>query len=423
MLTRRQHEGPAYAPHGAVKELKFSNGLWEHSNFNNRLQPTQIGLGTTQGGTQKLGLTFTYGTTSNSGNVLTQTITPPGITALTQTYTYDPLNRIATAAESNGTTTWSRTYGYDHYGNRAVTGWSGISLPAVTPKLLTDFSTASNRITMANTAYDPAGNLTTTHLTEALAYDAENRQTSYTGGSSSGTYFYDGGGNRVKKVSTESGTTKTQIFVYDAFGKLAAEYSDRAPSSPGTHYRTVDHLGSTRLVTDGNQADKARYDLLPFGEEIFAGVGGRSGVVGYGSMFDHRHKFTGKERDSESGMDYFLARYYSSSMARFLSVDPGQAGAKPGLPQTWNGYTYVLKRATAPRVDGASWDEYATGLEDRLDDLHGRVGRYGRRLNRPRLGLARLFHRPVRAPETKGSIPGFHLAASPQADIRSPLRG
>ena len=292
-----------YTPHGAVKELKFNNNLWEHSNFNNRLQPTQIGLGMTQGGTNKLKLNFTYGTTNNNGNVLTQTITPPGITALTQTYTYDPLNRIATAGESNGATTWSRTYGYDPYGNRAVTGWSGISLPVVTPKLLTDFSTASNRITMANAAYDPAGNLITTHLNEALVYDAENRETSYTGGSSSGTYFYDGDGNRVKKVSTESGTTTTQIFVYDAFGKLAAEYSDRAPSSPGTHYRTVDHLGSTRLVTDENQTDKARYDLLPFGEEIFAGVGGRSGAIGYGSSLDHRQKFTGKERDSESGMD------------------------------------------------------------------------------------------------------------------------
>ena len=295
----------------------------------------------TQGGTNKLKLNFTYGTTNNNSNVLTQTITPPGITALTQTYTYDPLNRIATAGESNGTTTWSRTYGYDPYGNRAVIGWSGISLLAVTPKLLTDFSTASNRITMANTAYDPAGNLITTHLNEALVYDAENRQTSYTGGSSSGTYFYDGNGNRVKKVSTESGTTTTQIFVYDAFGKLAAEYSDRAPQSPGTHYRTIDHLGSTRLVTDENQADKARYDLLPFGEEIFAGVGGRSGAIGYGSSLDHRHKFTGKERDSESGMDYFGARYFSASLGRFTSADAPFADQYASSPQSWNLYGYV----------------------------------------------------------------------------------
>lgn len=34
---------------------------------------------------------------------------------------------------------------------------------------------------------------------------------------------------------------------------------DRAALSPGTHYRTIDHLGSTRLVTDQNQTDKARY--------------------------------------------------------------------------------------------------------------------------------------------------------------------
>ena len=85
------------------------------------------------------------------------------------------------------------------------------------------------------------------------------------------------------KVVFDAGGTEptTTIHVYDAFGKLAAEYSNRAPSSLGTHYRTVDHLGSTRLVTDQNQVAKARYDLLPFGEEILDTVGDRSKPSGY----------------------------------------------------------------------------------------------------------------------------------------------
>lgn len=43
-------------------------------------------------------------------------------------------------------------------------------------------------------------------------------------------------------------------------------------------------------------------------------------------------KFTGKERDGESGLDYFLSRYYASSLGRFNSVDPGNAGALLGDP-------------------------------------------------------------------------------------------
>ncbi|PYP85422.1 MAG: hypothetical protein DMF61_16295 [Blastocatellia bacterium AA13] len=39
-----------------------------------------------------------------------------------------------------------------------------------------------------------------------------------------------------------------------------------------------------------------------------------------------RPKFTQKERDAESGLDYFLARYYSSAQGRFTSVDPVGGG-------------------------------------------------------------------------------------------------
>jgi RHS repeat-associated protein len=52
-------------------------------------------------------------------------------------------------------------------------------------------------------------------------------------------------------------------------------------------------------------------------------------------------QFTGKERDSESGLDEFGARYYSSSMGRFMSSDPGNAGATNDDPQSWNAYAYA----------------------------------------------------------------------------------
>lgn len=51
-------------------------------------------------------------------------------------------------------------------------------------------------------------------------------------------------------------------------------------------------------------------------------------------------QITSKERDAETGLDYFLARYYSGAQGRFLSVDPGNAGASNDDPQSWNGYAY-----------------------------------------------------------------------------------
>jgi RHS repeat-associated protein len=53
-----------------------------------------------------------------------------------------------------------------------------------------------------------------------------------------------------------------------------------------------------------------------------------------------RSRFTGKERDTESGNDYFEARYYASSMGRFMSPDDPKFSEKSD-PQSWNLYSYV----------------------------------------------------------------------------------
>jgi RHS repeat-associated protein len=52
--------------------------------------------------------------------------------------------------------------------------------------------------------------------------------------------------------------------------------------------------------------------------------------------------FTGKERDAETGLDYFGARYYSGAQGRFSSPDPLLNSGKPSNPQSWNRYTYTL---------------------------------------------------------------------------------
>lgn len=89
----------AYASHGAVKQMRLGNTLWETASFNPRLQPTQIALGTSPNDTSKLKLVYDYGTSANNGNVLSQQITA-GATTISQSYSYDALNRLATASES-----------------------------------------------------------------------------------------------------------------------------------------------------------------------------------------------------------------------------------------------------------------------------------------------------------------------------------
>jgi RHS repeat-associated protein len=115
----------------------------------------------------------------------------------------------------------------------------------------------------------------------------------------------------------------------------------------------VDHLGSTRLVTDENGAAKERYDYLPFGGEVPVDRNGRASVPGYGAGSSLRHKFTGKERDTETGLDYFGARYFSGALGRFTSPDPMIITATRLLdPQGLNLYSYTRNRPTIAVDDG-----------------------------------------------------------------------
>ena len=60
-----------------------------------------------------------------------------------------------------------------------------------------------------------------------------------------------------------------------------------------------------------------------------------------------RQQFTLKERDVETGLDYFGARYYGSMQGRFVSPDPLLSSGKLEDPQTWNHYSYTLNNPLA----------------------------------------------------------------------------
>ena len=242
---------------------------------------------------------------------------------------------------------WSQGYQYDVYGNRAVvSGYTPYG--ALTPSNVSQYvetsgnGTTLNRNHWTSATYDGGGNMTGINGTgRAFTYDAENRITSATEqGMGSIAYTYDGDGRRVTKTVAGAITT----YVYDAQGEMVAEYGTVLPDM-GTKYLTADMLGSTRLVTDptGVVAQK-RYDYLPFGEDIQQGIGGRDAsyaVGAYPSVPDtEAMKFTGKERDAETGLDYFGARYMSSAQGSFTSPDPLMASAKASNPQSWNRYSY-----------------------------------------------------------------------------------
>ncbi len=196
-----------------------------------------------------------------------------------------------------------------------------------------------------------------------MTYDAENRMTGarygtmYVGALS---YVYDALGQRVKKTVDQT----SGIYVYDVGGQLLAEYTKNSGGSytllkefvygggllatelvrsSTTEYITTDHLGSTRVTTDGAGNVVSRHDYLPFGKEV--PITFRSGVAGYIAPEQERvlQRFSGNELDVETGLQYFVNRYYSGRMGRFTSADPlGVLSADLTNPQSLNEYAYVL---------------------------------------------------------------------------------
>ena len=81
---------------------------------------------------------------------------------------------------------------------------------------------------------------------------------------------------------------------------------------------------------------------MPFGEDLGAGVGGHTTGMGFSNSGDNnRKKFTGYERDNETGLDFAQARFYASAHGRFTSPDPFSGSAIITNPQTFNRYAFV----------------------------------------------------------------------------------
>lgn len=379
----------SYAPQGAARQINLGNTLIEQRCYNARLQPVLLrqrtggaadcATGANPDANDLLHLRYDYGSGSNNGNVLAQTITaqtPQGTKVFQQNYGYDGVSRLQTASETGPGTAWSQTYGYDAVGNRWVS--AGLTLSPFTPQGSGLFDPNTNRMTGSGAQYDAAGNQTQIGG-YSFQYDAENRLKSSTINSATTLYTYDGEGRRVTKQAPD-GTLTT--FVYDLQGRLAAEYSSQAPTGYAeTRYLMADHLGSTRMMTSASAQVLALHDYLPFGEEMPSGLDGRTSLWGGP---DPKQKFTGKEHDDESGLDFFGARYLSGSQGRFTSPDPVHFQAEMlGDPQRLNLYAYTRNnplRFVDPKGEAIELlgdeDERRKALEALQQGVRDRAGIY-----------------------------------------------
>ncbi|HLW09791.1 MAG TPA: RHS repeat-associated core domain-containing protein, partial [Fermentimonas sp.] len=226
-----------------------------------------------------------------------------------------------------GTNGFTRNFTYNTGGNTLQ------KVETPTPSLIEDFT------------YDTCGNQLTAGSTRNYVWNSGNQLITYynQAGSSDPTIFaqydYDGGGNRVSKLIRtgsagspiyertiyidgvfeyhilENGTTyeKNYVHVMDDTSRIAmVRIGDQFPDdiADAVTYNLEDQIGSSsiRLNTSGGIIDKEEY--YPFGDSSLR------------TFSKKRYRYVGKEKDLESGLYYYGARYYAAWTCRFVSVDP-----------------------------------------------------------------------------------------------------
>jgi len=174
------------------------------------------------------------------------------------------------------------------------------------------------------------------------------------------TYTYDGDGMRVKKSSGTLYWGAGPMLESDLSGNFQREYvfaggariARRDISTGNAYYFLNDRLGSLAVIANSAGAIQNEYDYLPYGEERDYST----------TLANQNFKFIGKERDSESGLDNFGARFDASTLGRFMTPDWSAVPvdvpyAQLANPQSLNLYAYVMNSpVTTADLDGHQQD-------------------------------------------------------------------
>jgi RHS repeat-associated protein len=341
-----------YSPGGALTGMLNGNvaggfaGITTANVYNSRQQPAVLSTSAPPYGTLlSLSYNFNLGSGDN-GNVIQ--VNNNVDSTRDAVYTYDLLNRLqqASTVNTSGTNCWGETYSVDYWAN--LYGIGGVSTMGgcFHESLSTTGANTYNQLAGLGMLYDAAGNVTKDNLGNTPTYDQENRIATVAGY----TYSYDADGKRMEKAAGTSGTmywpgpngetlaetnltgTINEEYVYFNGERIAR--IDRPNGTP--HYYFSNNIGSHTMVTSATGACEQDIDYYPYG-----GV-----ITDHCPNVPQHFKFTGKERDSESGFDMFGARYYGSSLGRFITPDwATKATTVPyadfGDPQSLNLYGYV----------------------------------------------------------------------------------
>jgi RHS repeat-associated protein len=335
-----------YTPLGGLAARTLGNGLTETRSYDKRGRQTS----TTQA---QAGSSIGYSVSTGYDPVGNVTSINDSVNG-NWTYLYDSLNRLHQGFSAAGL---DLDWEYDAFGNRKSQTPSGTGSA---PQMNLPFTNPTNQVDPGNNiAYDAAGNVITDNQGQTYTYDAEERISSmiHLGGAPT-VYKYDSESNLVY----ESGASGVQVFLRNAAGQPVTIYPPSNYTGPSPYQNIIayvdgeniglwhsgvfnwsgkDTVGTKRYSSwgKGDLASSTQPQLigaftsLPFGDALSS----------IGTSPIH---FTGKERDTESGNDYFGARYYASSMGRWMSPD---WAAKPEAvpysdltnPQSLNLYGYV----------------------------------------------------------------------------------
>jgi RHS repeat-associated protein len=266
--------------------------------------------------------------------------------ALIREFEYDPAGNIVLLKHMSQGSVWTRNFGM---GGLTPQQWS----QAWPSHLTADwFDPARNRLThvgdnsinVAQTHFfDANGNLVRENTERHFEWDQSDRmrvfRTQVDGSEPSvfACYLYDSAGQRTKKLVRKQGEQyEVTVYVDGRFEhyrsvrgntvqqdntlhvmasqqRVAVARVGNALSgdaSPAVKYHLGDHLESSVLVVDESGGWVNREEYTPYGETVF------------GSFARKRYRFTGKQRDEESGLCYHGARYYAPWVARWVSCDP-----------------------------------------------------------------------------------------------------